>query len=151
SSSGAAHSTQQLGSRTRAASRLPRPVARWRRPARPPAPAVEARPAQEARREEGFERSMSSLQLSQVMRQTQRLVMTTQMQQSIQLLQMNSMELEQHINQELMENPYLEASEGGEEEDQLVHNEPDTGDSPREANDDAPADGDGDDSRADSK
>jgi RNA polymerase sigma-54 factor len=62
-------------------------------------------------------------------------VMTTQMQQSIQLLQMNSLELEQHINQELMENPFLEASEGGEEEDQLLSNSSDDSDVAREGND----------------
>jgi len=74
------------------------------------------------------------------MRQTQRLVMTPQMQQSIQLLQMNSMELEQHLNNELLENPFLEVSEGGEEEDQMVLESPDLKDEPREASDE---DGDG--------
>ncbi len=48
------------------------------------------------------------LSLNQVLKQTQRLVMTPQMQQSIQLLQLTSMELEQLARQEMMENPFLE-------------------------------------------
>jgi RNA polymerase sigma-54 factor len=48
------------------------------------------------------------LSLNQVLKQTQKLVMTPQMQQSIQLLQLNSMELEQLTRQEMMENPFLE-------------------------------------------
>ncbi len=48
------------------------------------------------------------LSISQSMKQTQRLIMTPQMQQSIQLLQMNSMELEQMAEQEMLENPFLE-------------------------------------------
>ena len=53
--------------------------------------------------------------------QTQRLVMTLQMQQSIQLLQMNSVELEEFLDQELTENPFLEL------------NQEDPNDSPSEA------------------
>jgi len=49
-----------------------------------------------------------ALSLQQVQRQTQRLIMTPQMQQSIQLLQMNSMDLEQLIRAEMLENPFLE-------------------------------------------
>ncbi|MDK2972071.1 MAG: polymerase sigma-54 factor [Candidatus Sumerlaeota bacterium] len=49
-----------------------------------------------------------ALHLQQVLKQTQRLIMTPQMQQSIQLLQLNSMELEQMIHEEMMENPLLE-------------------------------------------
>lgn len=52
-----------------------------------------------------------ALNLSQVMRQTQRLIMTPQMQQSIQLLQLNSIELEQMIQEEMLENPFLELSD----------------------------------------
>lgn len=84
---------------------------------------------------------MAGLQLSQVMRQTQRLVMTTQMQQSIQLLQMNSLELEQHLDQELLENPFLEVSDGGEEEDQLVHHDTDDANAEKEGSDHEGEDG----------
>lgn len=49
-----------------------------------------------------------ALSLQQVQKQTQRLIMTPQMQQSIQLLQMNSMDLEQLIREEMLENPMLE-------------------------------------------
>lgn len=52
-----------------------------------------------------------ALNLSQVMRQSQRLIMTPQMQQSIQLLQLNSIELEQMIQEEMLENPFLELSD----------------------------------------
>ncbi len=52
-----------------------------------------------------------AISLQQVMRQTQRLIMTPQMQQSIQLLQLNSMELEQMIHNEMLENPFLEMSD----------------------------------------
>ena len=41
--------------------------------------------------------------------------MTPQMQQSIQLLQLNSLELEQMIHQEMMDNPFLELSDDEEE------------------------------------
>ena len=49
-----------------------------------------------------------SLSLNQVLKQTQKLVMTPLMQQSIQLLQLTSMQLEQLARQEMMENPFLE-------------------------------------------
>lgn len=54
-----------------------------------------------------------AISLQQVLKQTQtqRLIMTPQMQQSIQLLQLNSMQLEQMIHNEMMENPFLELSE----------------------------------------
>ena len=52
-----------------------------------------------------------SLQQVQRQTQTQRLIMTPQMQQSIQLLQLNSMELEQMIATEMLENPFLELSD----------------------------------------
>ncbi|HOE97436.1 MAG TPA: RNA polymerase factor sigma-54 [Candidatus Sumerlaeota bacterium] len=52
-----------------------------------------------------------ALNLQQVQKQTQRLIMTPQMQQSIQLLQLNAIELEQLATQELMENPFLTIDE----------------------------------------
>lgn len=52
-----------------------------------------------------------ALSLQQVQKQTQKLIMTPQMQQSIQLLQMSAMELEQLATQEMIENPFLEISE----------------------------------------
>src|SRR5690606_29346859 len=59
-----------------------------------------------------------ALSLNQVQKQTQRLIMTPQMQQSIQLLQMSAQELEQLTNQEVMENPFLEIAEETESEEQ---------------------------------
>ncbi len=56
-----------------------------------------------------------SLQL--VQKQTQRLIMTPQMQQSIQLLQLNSLELEQMVEQEMLENPFLELVDEQDDED----------------------------------
>lgn len=60
-----------------------------------------------------------ALNLQQLQKQTQRLIMTPQMQQSIQLLQLNSIELEQLAQQEILENPFLaieeEESAGGED------------------------------------
>ena len=50
-----------------------------------------------------------SLQLLQ--KQTQRLIMTPQMQQSIQLLQLNTVELEQLTQNEMRENPFLQLEE----------------------------------------
>lgn len=55
-----------------------------------------------------------ALSLNQVQKQTQRLIMTPQMQQSIQLLQMSAQELEQLAGQEVMENPFLEIAEESE-------------------------------------
>lgn len=52
-----------------------------------------------------------ALSLQQVQKQTQRLIMTPQMQQSIQLLQMNSMDLEMLVRNEMMENPFLELAD----------------------------------------
>ncbi len=52
-----------------------------------------------------------ALSLQQVQKQTQRLIMTPQMQQSIQLLQMNSMDLEMLIREEMLENPFLEITD----------------------------------------
>jgi RNA polymerase sigma-54 factor len=63
-----------------------------------------------------------ALSLQQVQRQVQRLIMTPQMQQSIQLLQMNSMDLEMLIRDEMLENPFLEMAD--EEEGLQTENEP---------------------------
>ena len=52
-----------------------------------------------------------ALSLQQVHRQTQQLIMTPHMQQSIQLLQMNTLELEQLAQVELLENPFLQLDE----------------------------------------
>lgn len=57
-----------------------------------------------------------ALSLNQVQKQTQRLIMTPQMQQSIQLLQMSAQELEQLAGEEVMENPFLEIAEETENE-----------------------------------
>ncbi len=56
------------------------------------------------------------LSLEQVQIQTQKLVMTPQMQLSIKLLQMNTQEMEQLARQEILENPFLEMEEEEEEE-----------------------------------
>jgi len=55
------------------------------------------------------------LSLEQVQIQTQKLVMTPQMQLSIKLLQMNTLEMEQLTRQEILENPFLELDEEEEE------------------------------------
>lgn len=55
-----------------------------------------------------------ALTLHQVQKQTQKLIMTPQMQQSIQLLQMSAQELEQLATNEMMENPFLEIAEDAE-------------------------------------
>lgn len=59
-----------------------------------------------------------AISLSQVQRQSQKLIMTPQMQQSIQLLQMSSQELEQLTTQEMMENPFLEVAEDAEQSEE---------------------------------
>jgi RNA polymerase sigma-54 factor len=51
------------------------------------------------------------LAMQQVQRLQQRLIMTPQMQQSVKLLQMNTLELEALTQQELLENPFLEIEE----------------------------------------
>jgi RNA polymerase sigma-54 factor len=56
-----------------------------------------------------------ALGFRQEQRQTQKLVMTPQMQQSIQLLQMSMLELEQVALQEVAENPFLELADDTEE------------------------------------
>ncbi len=74
-----------------------------------------------------------ALSLQQVLKQTQKLIMTPQMQQSIQLLQLNSMELEQMIHDEMMENPFLELSD---DEEGLASQVDSRDDSPKEEKDD---------------
>lgn len=56
-----------------------------------------------------------AISIQQVQRQSQQLIMTPQMQQSIQLLQMNTIELEQLTQQELLENPFLQLDEEGDQ------------------------------------
>ncbi|MBN1518054.1 RNA polymerase sigma-54 factor [Candidatus Sumerlaeota bacterium] len=65
-----------------------------------------------------------TLSMQQTQSQQQRLIMTQQMQQSIQLLQMTTQELEQHIEQELMENPFLTDSEEEEADASSLDKEP---------------------------
>lgn len=68
-----------------------------------------------------------ALSLQQVQKQTQRLIMTPQMQQSIQLLQMSSMELEALVREEMLENPFLEmADEESDLRTEEVAESPDT-------------------------
>ncbi len=49
-----------------------------------------------------------ALELKQQLKQSQQLLMSPQLQQAIKLLQMSSLELVEHIQQELLENPFLE-------------------------------------------
>ncbi len=49
-----------------------------------------------------------ALELKQQLKQTQQLLMSPQLQQAIKLLQMSNLELVDHIQQELLENPFLE-------------------------------------------
>lgn len=49
-----------------------------------------------------------ALELKQQLKQTQQLLMSPQLQQAIKLLQMSRLELVEHIQQELLENPFLE-------------------------------------------
>lgn len=51
------------------------------------------------------------LSIQQSQKQVQRLIMTPQMQQAVKLLQMNTMQLEEYTQLELMENPFLELEE----------------------------------------
>lgn len=60
------------------------------------------------------------LSLEQVQIQTQKLIMTPQMQLSVKLLQMNTLELEQLVQQEILENPFLEIEEEEEEADDVI-------------------------------
>ncbi len=60
------------------------------------------------------------------LKQTQKLVMTPQLQQAIKLLQLSNMELSQKIEEELIENPALEIDEGEDEyEKEIISNEND--------------------------
>lgn len=54
------------------------------------------------------------LEIKQTLKMAQQLVMTPQLQQAIKLLQLSRMELVETINQELMENPLLDAADEGE-------------------------------------
>ncbi len=60
-----------------------------------------------------------ALSLQQVQKQSQRLIMTPQMQQSIQLLQMNTMDMEQLIRTEMESNPFLELGD----DEEALHSE----------------------------
>ena len=53
-----------------------------------------------------------ALELKQQLKQTQQLLMSPQLQQAIKLLQMSRLELVEHIQQELLENPFLEEVQG---------------------------------------
>lgn len=57
-----------------------------------------------------------AMQQVQKLQQTQKLIMTPQMQQSIKLLQLNTIEMENRIQEELMENPFLELEVEGNED-----------------------------------
>jgi RNA polymerase sigma-54 factor len=57
-----------------------------------------------------------AFELKQNLKLSQQMVMTPQLQQAIKLLQLNRMELVEHINQELVENPVLEELGEGEAE-----------------------------------
>jgi RNA polymerase sigma-54 factor len=56
-----------------------------------------------------------ALELKQQLRQGQHLVMTPQLQQAVKMLQMNTIELRELVDQELQENPLLEYEEPAEE------------------------------------
>lgn len=66
---------------------------------------------------------MPSLSLNMTQTQQQRLIMTPQMQQSIQLLQMTSMDLDQMLGEEMEENPFLEIFEKGPMEEEPAASE----------------------------
>jgi RNA polymerase sigma-54 factor len=88
------------------------------------------------------EQKSMALNLQQVQKQTQRLIMTPQMQQSIQLLQLNAIELEQLAEMELLENPFLTVNEDapeGEEERQVQNKADENGskDAPTETDTEA--------------
>src|SRR2546426_5062548 len=53
------------------------------------------------------------------MRQTQRLVMTPKLQQALKLLQVPTLELQQILKQEILQNPLLEEVEDTEEEEEV--------------------------------
>src|SRR5262245_12033559 len=55
--------------------------------------------------------------LSQTARMEQRLMQSPQMIQAMQILQLSSLELEERVEQELTENPFLEVKEAGQSED----------------------------------
>ena len=53
-----------------------------------------------------------ALELRQQLKLTQQLVMTPQLQQAIKLLQLSRMELLETVQQEMLDNPFLEESQG---------------------------------------
>lgn len=63
-----------------------------------------------------------ALELRQQVKLSQQLVMTPQLQMAIRLLQLNRMELAEHISQELMENPVLEEAQERPEREELEVN-----------------------------
>lgn len=63
-----------------------------------------------------------ALELRQQVKLSQQLVMTPQLQMAIRLLQLNRMELAEHISQELMENPVLEEAQERPEREELEAN-----------------------------
>ena len=71
-----------------------------------------------------------ALTLGQVQKQVQRLVMTPQMQQSIKLLQLNSLELEHLTEQQMLENPFLELADDAESSTQTSPPPGDASESP---------------------
>jgi len=70
------------------------------------------------------------MKLGQYQKQLQRLVMTPQMQQSIKLLQLNTLEMEQLTDQQMLENPFLELLDERESTTENPETHPKTGDDP---------------------
>src|SRR6185503_8956445 len=80
-----------------------------------------------------------ALELEQSLRLSQNLVMTPQLQQAIKLLQLNRMELAEHIMSELLENPMLEetpeeleAKQLQDQKDRIQEKEAQDADQPKE-------------------
>lgn len=67
-----------------------------------------------------------SLALKQQLKQTQQLLMSPQLQQAIKLLQMSRLELVEHVQQELLENPFLEESQALHDTSEFENNFNDT-------------------------
>ena len=61
---------------------------------------------------------------SQQLRQKQSLVITTQLQQAIRLLQMSNLELRAFLDQQAEENPFIEVAEGERDAPILAHEAP---------------------------
>ena len=60
-----------------------------------------------------------ALEIKQTLRLSQQLVMTPQLQQAIKLLQLNRLELTEHVNQEILENPVLDENPEYVEEEEI--------------------------------